>query len=118
MKKAALLAIIALVSTSGFSFANEAIETVMKNAFKGDTSLYKSVASGKASEADARKLAAYVKTLSENEPPRGNAEAWKKKTATLLRSIELLANGNKQAMIEVQKAGNCKSCHSAHKPEE
>jgi hypothetical protein len=118
MKKAALLAIVALVSTSVAGFANEAIATVMKNAFKGDTSLYKTVASGKASEADARKLAAYVKTLTENEPPRGDAESWNKKTAALKRAVDLLANGNKQAMMEVQKAGNCRSCHTAHKPEE
>lgn len=117
MKKAALLVIVALATASGFCQANDAISNVMKNAFKGDTSLYKSVASGKASESDARKLAAYVKTISAETPPKGDAEAWKKKTATLLRSIELLANGNKQAMIEVQKAGNCKSCHSAHRPD-
>jgi hypothetical protein len=117
MKKASLLSLLALVATAGFSYSNDAIESAMKSAFKGDTSLYKKVATGKGTEADAKKLAGYVKTLTENEPPKGDKAAWDKKTGELLHSVELMAKGNKQAMMAVQKAGNCKSCHSAHKPD-
>ncbi len=114
MKKNALLCLLA-ASLVGSAAANEAIGSVMKNAFKGDTSLYNTVAKGKGTEADARKLAGFVKTLTENEPPRGDKAAWTRRTDELLRAVELMARGNKQAMIQVQNAGNCKSCHSAHK---
>ncbi len=117
MKKATLLCVIALASVSGSVLANEAIETIMKNAFKGDTSLYNTVAKGKGTDADAKKLAGFVKTLTESEPPRGEKTSWDKRTGDLLRAVEMMARGNKQAMIQVQNAGNCKSCHSAHKPE-
>ncbi len=117
MKKATLLAMIALLTSAGLGFANPAIESVMKEAFKGDTSLYKKVATGKGSEADAKRLAGYVKTLTENEPPKGEKATWDKKTGELLAAVEKVAKGNKQGMLDVQKAGNCKSCHSAHKPD-
>lgn len=116
MKKNALLCLLA-VSLVGPAAAHEAIESVMKNAFKGETSLYNTVAKGKGTEADAKKLAGYVKILTENEPPRGDKAAWDKRTGDLLRAVELMGRGNKQAMVQVQNAGNCKSCHSAHKPE-
>ena len=117
MKKATLLAMISLLTSAGLGFANPAIESVMKEAFKGDTSLYKKVATGKGSEADAKRLAGYVKTLTENEPPKGEKATWDKKTGELLAAVEKVAKGNKQGMLDVQKAGNCKSCHSAHKPD-
>ena len=117
MKKATLLAIAALLTSTGLGLANPAIESVMKEAFKGDTSLYKKVATGKGTEADAKRLAGYVKTLTTNEPPKGEKASWDKKTGELLAAVEMLAKGNKQGMMAAQKAGNCKSCHSAHKPD-
>jgi hypothetical protein len=117
MKKATLLAIAALLTSTGLGLANPAIESVMKDAFKGETSLYKKVATGKGTEADAKRLAGYVKTLTQNEPPKGEKASWDKKTGELLAAVEMLAKGNKQGMVAAQKAGNCKSCHSAHKPD-
>jgi hypothetical protein len=117
MNKATLLATITLLTAAGLGQANPAIESAMKDAFKGDTSLYKKVATGKGTEADAKRLAGYVKTLTENEPPKGDKAAWDKKTGELLAAVEMMAKGNKQGMMAVQKAGNCKSCHSAHKPD-
>jgi hypothetical protein len=117
MKKAPYLALVALLTSTGFGIANPAIETVMKDAFKGETSLYKKVATGKGTEADAKRLAGYVKTLTQNEPPKGEKASWDKKTGELLAAVEMLAKGNKQGMMAAQKAGNCKSCHSAHKPD-
>lgn len=117
MKKSALLSLLLLTGTTGALRANDAIATVMKNAFKGETSLYTTVAKGKGTQDDARRLAAFVKTLTENEPPRGEKAAWDKRTGDLLRAVDLMAKGSKQAMVQVQNAGNCKSCHSAHKPD-
>ena len=117
MKKNALLSLILLTGTTCALRANEAIATVMKNAFKGETSLYNTVAKGKGSPEDAKRLAGYVKTLTENEPPRGEKAAWDKRTGDLLRAVDLMAKGSKQAMVQVQNSGNCKSCHSAHKPD-
>lgn len=117
MKTSILLSLLVMAGLSGAAVANEAIESVMKNAFKGDTSLFNTVAKGKGTQDDAKRLAGYVKTLTENEPPRGEKSAWDKRTGDLLRAVEMMAKGNKQAMVQVQNAGNCKSCHSAHKPE-
>jgi hypothetical protein len=55
--------------------------------------------------------------LTQNEPPKGEKASWDKKTGELLAAVEMMAKGNKQGMMAAQKAGNCKSCHSAHKPD-
>jgi cytochrome c556 len=98
--------------------ANENIANAMKNFFKGDTSTFKTVAKGQGSDADIKKLYDVVTALQKEEPPLGTKESWEKRTGELARSIQLLSRGNKQAMIMVQKAGNCDSCHSAHRPKE
>jgi len=89
------------------------IKEVMKLAMKDG--LCKKVASGKAEDGDAEKLVVLFTALSKQEPPKGDAESWKAKTATLLAAAKACANGEEGATARLGKAANCKACHSVHK---
>lgn len=101
------------VSTSLVSAAD--IGDVMKEAFKGDTSLYKTVATGKGTPADAEKLLGYIKQLPGQKPPKGEQAAYDEKVAKLVKAAEGVVAKNPGALQQLQVAGNCKACHSAHK---
>ncbi len=94
----------------------EKIETkkIMKDAFKGD--LLKKVASGSGSAEDAANLHKMLVALSKNEPPKGDAESWKKLTEALVKAGKAAVDGDKDAAAMLKKASNCKACHSEHKP--
>lgn len=113
MKTLTLLAVAALALASHASAIE--ISQVMKDAMKGETSLYQRVAKGQASEDDAQLLFKYVSELAKNTPPRGDKGSWDRKTKALISAAQQVAFGNKQALRSLQTAGNCKSCHSAHK---
>ncbi|MEM9586294.1 MAG: hypothetical protein AAGA03_03355 [Planctomycetota bacterium] len=87
---------------------------IMKVAFKG--TLLKKVASGDASEEDTKKLYEMLVALSENKPPRGEADTWKKLTGELVKAGKAAVDGKKEAGGMLKKAANCKACHSKHKP--
>ena len=107
----------ALAITATFAQAeSKVIETVMKESMKGDNSLYKKVALGKGSDADAAKLLAYVKQLRAEKPPKGDDASWKSKTAALVKATQDVVDKKPEAHLVLQKAGNCKACHSEHKP--
>ncbi|WP_156346219.1 hypothetical protein [Verrucomicrobium spinosum] len=91
------------------------ISTTMKEAMKGETSLYKKVATGKGSDEDAQKLLKYVKSLPAESPEKGDAASWKEKTDKLVKATEDVAAKKPGALQELQTAGNCKACHSVHK---
>ncbi len=80
---------------------HEQIEEVMKKGMKGK--MFKELGKNKA------KLKEYFTLLAEYKPPKGDAGSWKKKTGALLAAVEK----NDQAALN--KAANCKACHSAHK---
>lgn len=108
------MAALAVASIASAAVAAE-ISDVMKAAMKGDASLYKKVSTGKGTEADAQKLAACLKGLEGTTPPKGDEAAWKRKVEALIKAAEDVAKGNKQAVSALQRSGNCKACHSAHK---
>lgn len=87
----------------------------MKNAMKGEASLYKKVATGKGSDADNAKLVEYVKSLPGEKPDKGDAASWKTKTDKLVKAAEDVAAKKPGAGQQLQTAGNCKACHSVHK---
>ncbi len=106
----------ALFAASSIVYAGDSkIDTVMKEAMKGDASLYKTVALGKGTDADAAKLLAYVKQLPAEKPPEGTAESWAKKTGDLVKAVEDVVAKKPDAIHVLQKAGNCKGCHTDHK---
>ena len=106
----------AFAATASLANAESKIDTVMKEAMKGETSLYKTVSLGKGTDADAAKLLAYVKQLGGEKPGKGDAASWASKTSALVKAVEDVVAKKPNASIELQKAGNCKACHSEHKP--
>ena len=87
--------------TAADKITHEQIEEVMKKGFKAK--LHEDLAANKVV------LAKYAAWLAAYEPPRGDAESWKKKTGAITASIK----ANDQAALK--KAANCKACHSVHK---
>ena len=87
----------------------------MKTVMKGDTSTYKTVCLGTGTDADAKKLADCLKGLAGTRPPKGDSASWNQKTAALIKAAEDVAAKKPGAATALQKAGNCKACHSVHK---
>jgi hypothetical protein len=106
--------LLALAATASLVSAAE-IDEVMKNAMKGDTSLYKKVATGKGNQSDADKLLGMLKDLQGKTPPKGEQAAYDEKVTKLVKAAEGVAAKNPGALQQLQTAGNCKACHSAHK---
>jgi hypothetical protein len=86
---------------------------VMKKAMKGG--LLKKVASGDASDEEKKQLHEMLVALSKNEPKKGEAESWKKLTTRLVKTSKAVVAGEEGAGEKLQKAANCKACHSKHK---
>ena len=115
IRKTATVAL-ALLVTASLGFAAESkIGDMMKKSMKGETSLYKQVSLGKASDADAQKLLDYVKILPAETPSKGEKASWDEKTAALVKAVEDVVAKKPNALLALQKAGNCKACHSEHK---
>ena len=93
------------------------IETVMKEAMKGETSLYKTVALGKGTDADNAKLLEYVKGLQGQKTPKGDQAAYDAKVTKLVKATEDVVAKKPGALEHLQLAGNCKGCHRDHKPD-
>ena len=90
---------------------------VMKQAHKGDVSLYKKVEKGTSTAADHTKLVDLYKALAANKPPKGDQKSWDEKTGALVKAAEALQKGTPNAKAQLKTAANCKACHSAHKPD-
>lgn len=91
---------------------------IMKEILKGDDSIGKRVAQGKASKADIDKMVEYYASLPLNDPPRGDKESWLAKTTALVKASQEVKAGKPNALEHLKEASNCKACHSVHKPEE
>lgn len=115
MKIRVLLFILVSVTLTAADVAQRDISSVMKDAYKGDASLHKKVATGKGTPADAAKLLDYVKSLPAESPPEGDAASWKEKTTKLIEAAQAVVDGKPGATTSLQTAGNCKACHSVHK---
>ena len=89
------------------------IKDVMKKAMKGG--LCKKVASGNASDEEKKELHEMLVSLSKNKCPKGDAESWKKLTTALVKASQAVVDGEEGAGAKLQKAANCKGCHSKHK---
>jgi len=116
---ASVMAVLGLAFLIGDNLAQEkpkfTIKEVMKKAHAGKDSLLSKVASGKASDDDKKELASLYKSLSENAPPKGDKEAWKKKTVELLETATKAVKGDGAAAAKLKDLANCKSCHSEYK---
>ena len=86
------------------------ISEVMLQAHK--SGLWKKVAKGDAEKADREKLAELYKALTQNKPPKGDADAWKK-TTTVMHKIAEDAIKDPEAGKKLKV--NCGACHKEHK---
>ena len=114
---ASLLTVMGVVLILGDNQAGEkakyTIKEVMKEAHKDG--LLKKVASGNASETDKKHLAELYKALSQNTPPKGDAEDWKTRTVAMVKAADLAVMGDEKAAKSLQKLVNCAGCHKEHK---
>ena len=91
----------------------ETIAHVMAKAMK--VGLHKKVASGKATQEEKDQLVAFYTILTKNEPPKGDAAAWKKTTASMLETAKKAAKGDEDAAMSLNKLINCAGCHKQFK---
>ena len=94
------------------------IKEIMKDGFKGEDSLYNRVVAGKGSKDDKAKLLEYSTELAKLQPNVGDAQSWQTKTAALLKASQGTHEEATGALPALKAAGNCKSCHSVHKPQQ
>lgn len=122
MTKSTLLPVVAaLVAIATFAVADEnheTIEKVMKEGLKGDTSPMAKVLDGGASAEETKSLAELVQTLKGTKAPKGDQAAYETKINELIAAMDAVAGGDKAetAIGRLEKAQNCKACHSEHKP--
>ncbi len=86
---------------------------VMKKAMKGP--LLKKVAGGEASDEEKKELYEMLVALGQNEPKKGDAESWKTLTGALEKAGKAAVDGDADAGSKLEKAANCKACHTPHK---
>jgi mono/diheme cytochrome c family protein len=94
------------------------IKEVMKKAHAGAAkSLISKVAAGKGSEEDKKALLALYEALAKNKPPKGDEEAWKTRTSSMVKAAKAAVDGDEDAGKELTKISrSCAACHAAHKP--
>jgi hypothetical protein len=111
-------AVVALVLVLGSASVNSAqdkkepkftISEVMKKAHAGKNALRAKVLKGEATDEEKAQLTALYVALSENTPPAGEAEKWKKVTKDILDAYK---SGDLKAY---EKATNCGACHGEFK---
>lgn len=91
------------------------IGQIMKDGFKGDTSLVKKVTKGTASADEIKKLVEYCESLEKETPKKGDAASWKEKTGALTKAVKDVQSGAEGAAKALENAVNCKACHDVHK---
>ena len=115
--RAMVPAFLALGLLLGAAFQAKSVKDIMTAANKGDDSLFKKVSGGKGTEDDAKKLVEYYDALAAiAKPPMGDEKSWKDKTAALAAAAHEVAEKKPGAAEKLTKAGDCKACHSVHKP--
>lgn len=110
----AALSTVALVADEN----HEIIEKVMKEGLKGDDSPLAKVLDGDASAKETKALAKLVKTMDGTKAPKGDQGDYDEKVAELIAAMDAVAAGDTsdKAIGRLDKASNCKACHTPHKP--
>jgi len=96
-----------------------AIKEVMQGnhlAPEGGKSLRDRVLAGDASPKEKQQLLDLYISLAENKPPRGELEAFQKKTRAVILAAAKVVVGREGADKELARATNCAACHRDHKP--
>ena len=112
---AALVAVGGAIAVSQEKDGEVPIKEVMKKAHTGKPSLLAKVQSGKASDEEKKMLLELYTALSKNKPPKGDEDAFKKRTEAMVEAAQAAVDGKKEAGKLLKKAVNCKECHMNHK---
>jgi cytochrome c556 len=91
------------------------IREIMKKAHSGKTNLPKKLILGQINDDEKTKLIEYYEALGKNQPPKGSAEDWQKRTSKLLAAAKAAMDGGQAEKAKFRKAVDCASCHNAHK---
>lgn len=108
--------VLALGALMGATFQDKSAKDVMKESNKGKDSLWAKVTSGKGSDEEAKKLADLYEALSKAKAPQGDEKSWTTKTTALAAAAKDMADKKPGAVDKLKAAGECKACHSVHKP--
>lgn len=96
------------------------IKEVMKGAHmpatEGEKPLLQIVMGGDATPEQKQQLLDFYISLAENEPPKGDKEAWAKKTAPVVLGAAMIVVGRENGADVLKKATVCAACHKDHKP--
>ena len=117
---AALAGAVALTASVHAADDHEVIEKVMKDlhkAPKGVDPVCKKAADGAATKEELKKLLEGYQAMAKVKPPKGEVASWKEKNGALIAAVKGLQKGAPDAAAKFKEAVNCKSCHSAHKPD-
>lgn len=110
----AVLALAVLVAGAASQDAPKSMKEAMA-LHKGDDSLIKKVTSGKGTDEDHKKLLATYEWMAAQKPAKGDEASWKAKTSALISAAKDLVDKKAGAAEALNKASNCKACHSVHK---
>jgi hypothetical protein len=96
------------------------IKEVMKGAHtpaaEGQKPLVQIVLGGDATPEQKQQLLDFYISLAENNPPKGDKEAWAKQTAPVVLGAAMVVVGRENAADVLKKATNCAACHKEFKP--
>mgnify|MGYP007073200501 CR=1 FL=1 len=65
--------------------------------------------------ADAMDLMDLYASLSEQDPPKGDADSWKEKSDALMVAVARVAVKRPDGIAQLKEASNCMACHKVHK---
>jgi len=79
---------------------------------KGEKKLNEKIVEGTAAEADIKKALELYKAMADTKPPKGEAAAFKERTAKLVTATEEVLAKSPDAVQHYKTAADCKACHS------
>jgi hypothetical protein len=91
------------------------IKQVMKIAHNEDDGLMQKIAGGEATKAEKEKLLELYRALSEDKPPKGSVDDWKKRTSAIVKAAQNVVDDKEGAVTELKKAVKCAACHAKHR---
>lgn len=109
-----IMACCAILASSVVIAKTYDMESIMKDGFKGDGSLFGKLKAGSATAEEKKELLEMFVSLQGHSPSKGDAASWKEKTTTLKDAMQAFVDG-KGDVEAVKKAANCKACHDVHR---
>ncbi len=82
---------------------------------KNKPTLAEKVINGKADKDEQAKLLELYTAISTAKPPKGDPDAWKEKVSAITTAIQGVIDGTEGADKDLNKATNCRNCHTSHR---